>query len=281
MAVVGPRRAPLRHRLPLRRAGAQAEVDGFDRERAPQEFADGARRRLAGRARCGSASRTQHLSRAPRTRGCASCCPTRVELVAGRRASSRPSARSRSPARSSAIRAAAALADDDLRLAARARARRAHRARGGARARARDAPPRRRAARASPRSSPRPSTARCRTPSRATSRSPRDTLVTLDLGARLDGYCSDCTRTWATGELDDDLAEVYDARAARAGGGAGRRAARARRAARSTRSRATDRRGGPRRALRPRARPRRRARGPRGAAARAHRRATRSWPATS
>jgi Xaa-Pro aminopeptidase len=35
----------------------------------------------------------------------------------------------------------------------------------------------------------------------------RDTLVTLDIGARLDGYCSDCTRTWATGETD--LAEVY------------------------------------------------------------------------
>jgi Xaa-Pro aminopeptidase len=35
-------------------------------------------------------------------------------------------------------------------------------------------------------------------------------LVTLDLGSRLDGYCSDCTRTWATGELDDDLAEIYD-----------------------------------------------------------------------
>ena len=37
----------------------------------------------------------------------------------------------------------------------------------------------------------------------------RGTLVTLDIGARLDGYCSDCTRTWATGELPDDLAEAY------------------------------------------------------------------------
>jgi Xaa-Pro aminopeptidase len=35
------------------------------------------------------------------------------------------------------------------------------------------------------------------------------TLVTLDIGARLDGYCSDCTRTWATGELPEDLAEAY------------------------------------------------------------------------
>jgi Xaa-Pro aminopeptidase len=39
---------------------------------------------------------------------------------------------------------------------------------------------------------------------------PRDTLVTLDIGARLDGYCSDCTRTWATGTLPDDLAALYD-----------------------------------------------------------------------
>jgi Xaa-Pro aminopeptidase len=38
---------------------------------------------------------------------------------------------------------------------------------------------------------------------------PRGTLVTLDIGARLDGYCSDCTRTWATGSLPDDLAEAY------------------------------------------------------------------------
>jgi Xaa-Pro aminopeptidase len=36
------------------------------------------------------------------------------------------------------------------------------------------------------------------------------TLVTLDLGARLDGYCSDCTRTWATGELPDDLLDAYE-----------------------------------------------------------------------
>ena len=38
---------------------------------------------------------------------------------------------------------------------------------------------------------------------------PRDTLVTIDIGAVLDGYCSDCTRTWATGDLSDELAEAY------------------------------------------------------------------------
>ena len=39
---------------------------------------------------------------------------------------------------------------------------------------------------------------------------PAGTLVTIDIGARLDGYCSDCTRTWATGDLPDDLVELYE-----------------------------------------------------------------------
>jgi Xaa-Pro aminopeptidase len=39
---------------------------------------------------------------------------------------------------------------------------------------------------------------------------PKDTLVVLDFGALLDGYCSDCTRTIATGELDDHAAQIYE-----------------------------------------------------------------------
>ena len=35
-------------------------------------------------------------------------------------------------------------------------------------------------------------------------------LVTIDWGAYLDGYCSDCTRTYATGELSADAVEVYE-----------------------------------------------------------------------
>jgi Xaa-Pro aminopeptidase len=35
-------------------------------------------------------------------------------------------------------------------------------------------------------------------------------LVVLDMGALLDGYCSDCTRTYATGEISDDAREVYE-----------------------------------------------------------------------
>jgi Xaa-Pro aminopeptidase len=37
-----------------------------------------------------------------------------------------------------------------------------------------------------------------------------NTLVVIDAGCTVDGYNSDCTRTFATGELPDDLAEIYD-----------------------------------------------------------------------
>lgn len=35
-------------------------------------------------------------------------------------------------------------------------------------------------------------------------------LVVVDMGARLDGYCSDGTRTWATGEVSERAREVYE-----------------------------------------------------------------------
>jgi len=35
-------------------------------------------------------------------------------------------------------------------------------------------------------------------------------LVVWDMGAQLDGYCSDCTRTYAAGEPGDDAREVYE-----------------------------------------------------------------------
>jgi Xaa-Pro aminopeptidase len=48
---------------------------------------------------------------------------------------------------------------------------------------------------------------------------PEGTLVVVDWGARYQGYCSDCTRTLATGELDGEARDVYDLvlRAQRAG----------------------------------------------------------------
>ncbi len=39
---------------------------------------------------------------------------------------------------------------------------------------------------------------------------PPDTLVTIDLGAALEGYVSDCTRTFATGSPSDELRRIYD-----------------------------------------------------------------------
>jgi len=41
-------------------------------------------------------------------------------------------------------------------------------------------------------------------------RIPANTLVTIDAGCRVDGYASDCTRTFATGDLPDDLARAYE-----------------------------------------------------------------------
>jgi len=38
----------------------------------------------------------------------------------------------------------------------------------------------------------------------------KGTLVTVDWGVRVDGYCSDCTRTFSTGNLPDRLREAYD-----------------------------------------------------------------------
>jgi Xaa-Pro aminopeptidase len=36
------------------------------------------------------------------------------------------------------------------------------------------------------------------------------TLVVVDWGARIDGYCSDCTRTLATGRLPKEVRRIYD-----------------------------------------------------------------------
>jgi Xaa-Pro aminopeptidase len=39
---------------------------------------------------------------------------------------------------------------------------------------------------------------------------PAGELVVIDWGAELDGYCSDCTRTLATGELSNTAREIYE-----------------------------------------------------------------------
>jgi len=35
-------------------------------------------------------------------------------------------------------------------------------------------------------------------------------LVTIDMGCTVDGYCSDCTRTFAVGEVSEQLVEIYE-----------------------------------------------------------------------
>jgi Xaa-Pro aminopeptidase len=205
LAVVGPetRRFITDFRY-VERAGA--EVDGFDVERAPQELRDA----LAdgwppGELRVGFED--QHLS-VRRHAELRETMPERIQLLpAGGVVEAERAVKE--PGEIDAIRAAAALADDvyewtaerglvgrterdvALTLEQRMRVRGADdpsfpsivaAGENGAlpHASARDVP------------------------------IPPGTLVTLDIGARLDGYCSDCTRTWATGELDEDLAELYD-----------------------------------------------------------------------
>ena len=38
----------------------------------------------------------------------------------------------------------------------------------------------------------------------------RDTLMVVDMGCVVDGYCSDCTRTFATGAISDEARAIYD-----------------------------------------------------------------------
>lgn len=38
----------------------------------------------------------------------------------------------------------------------------------------------------------------------------RDTFMIVDIGCVVDGYCSDCTRTFATGGLDDSAVSLYE-----------------------------------------------------------------------
>ena len=104
------------------------------------------------------------------------------------------------------------------------------------------------------------------------------TTVVVDAAARLGDYASDCTRTFATGELPDELAQAYDVVPARAARRA-RGVASGRDRPRGGRGRARRDRGrGPRRPVRPRPRPRARDGGARAARACGPRATTCSLP---
>ena len=186
-------------------ARARAELDGFDLQPAPQDL----RSALAdgwpeGALRLGFED--QHVTVRSHTR-LRETLPGRIELVpAGGLVEAERAVKE--PAELEAIRAAAALIDDvytwllgwgltgrterEVALAAEDQMR----ARGAAGASF-------------------PSIVAAAENGALPHATPRDvpipggTLVTLDLGAILDGYCSDCTRTWATGELPGDLEALY------------------------------------------------------------------------
>ena len=161
---------------------AKAEVDGLRPRAGAAGAARGAAAGLArGRLRLGFDD--EHVSVRAHRR-LREMLPDRRRARAARRASSRTERAVKEPGEVARIRAAAALVDEIyawlLEFGLVGRTERAvavaleHEMRAARRLRAVR----------SPRSSPPPSTARCRTRSRATSRSPRDTLVTIDIGAR-------------------------------------------------------------------------------------------------
>jgi len=205
MAVVGPetRRFITDFRYVER---ARSEVDGFDHERAPQDFAAAlAEGWPEGPVRLGFEDHHVSVRQHARLR---ELLPERVELVpAGGLVEAERAVKE--PEEVAAMRAAAALADEIyawvMERGVLGRTEREV-------ALALEAEMRRRGA-----TGPSfPSIVASGEHGALPHAEPRDVeigpgvLVTLDLGVELDGYCSDCTRTWATGELPEDLAALYD-----------------------------------------------------------------------
>jgi Xaa-Pro aminopeptidase len=181
---------------------AERQVQGFDRERGKQDLLEDAAGRLAGRV--GFEDHDLSVRRFERLKG---LVKEGVELVpAGRLVEQLRAVKE--PEELDRIRAAAALADEIFAgVAGRGLAGRTEREV----ALELEADMRRRGAEPSfpsivaggangalPHAEPGPDPI------------PRDTLVVVDLGCLLDGYCSDCTRTFATGALSDEAADVYN-----------------------------------------------------------------------
>jgi Xaa-Pro aminopeptidase len=205
LAVVGPdtRRFITDFRYVER---AKAEVDGFDRERAPQEFAEALKDGWPdGPVRLGFEDQHMSVRQHGRLRA---LLPERIELVAAGGLVEAERMR-KEPGEVERIRAAAALADDiyawvrEQGVVGRTEREVALALEDEMRRRGATGPSF-------------PSIVASGAHGALPHAEPRDVeipagvLVTLDLGAQVDGYCSDCTRTWATGDLDDDLHEIYD-----------------------------------------------------------------------
>jgi Xaa-Pro aminopeptidase len=185
---------------------AKVEISGFDLERAPQDFlgalSDGWPK---GDVRLGFEDQQVSVRQHARLR---EVLPDRVELVAAGGLVEAERA-VKEPGELDAIRAAAALADEVFEWLVQAglvgRTERAV-------ALALEHEMRRRGAQ----DPSFPSIVASGEHGALPHAEPRDTeiapgtLVTLDIGAWVDGYCSDCTRTWATGEVPDDLEAIHD-----------------------------------------------------------------------
>ena len=201
--VVTRGRAPVRDRLPLRRAGARAgagyeRIDGRTRHaRRPRRAAARSRRlRRRGHER-GGPRQARREGRAPASSWCPPVAWWRI------------CARSRTPTRSPSMRAAAELATaayESLRergLAGRTEREVAIELVRFMEDRGAEGPSFPPIVASGPHGALPHATPR-------DVEIPRDTLVVIDMGALVDGYCSDCTRTLATGALDDGALEVYE-----------------------------------------------------------------------
>lgn len=185
---------------------ASAEVSGFDQERAPLEFAEALKEGWPeGPVRLGFEDQHVSVSQHARLR---ELLPDRIELVrAGGLVEAERAVKE--PAEIEAIRVAAGLVDDiyawlfETGIVGRTEREVAL---------ALEEEMRRRGARGPSF----PSIVASAEHGALPHAEPRDVeiapgvLVTLDLGAEVDGYCSDCTRTWTTGEIDGDLAAIYE-----------------------------------------------------------------------
>ena len=181
---------------------ADAEVSGFDRLKGERDLLGDAAERLSGRV----GFEDQHLSvRAHRRLG--DLVPGGVELLpAGGLIESLRAVKD--PAELSAMRAAAALADDiygylaDRAVVGRTEREIAVDLEREMRERGADEPAFETIVASGPHGA---------LPHAVPRREPvaADTLVVVDLGCLVDGYCSDCTRTFATGTLSDEAAQTY------------------------------------------------------------------------
>ena len=193
---------------------AAEEVDPtYDRRRGQQDLLerDPGRRCPTGELRLGfddaHVTVRQHA-------GCASCCPTGSSWSAAGGLVERLRA-VKEPGEIERIRAATALADEAFAAAARAGAWPGAPSASWPRRSSARWPSGAPSGRRSTRSSPPARTARCPHASPRDVEIRRGELVVIDWGAEVDGYCSDCTRTVATGEPGDRGPRGLRARAAR------------------------------------------------------------------